>query len=494
VSGRRRTEQKLPESEETFVSWSTKMTSDTGAYLATLGLSSPRALEGFLEAAPDAIVVVDRSGNIVIVNQLAEGLFGYSRRELLGMRIERLVPQRLREQHADHRDHYFRELRTRPMGEGRELSGCRKDGSEFPVEISLSPLKTETGTLVISIIRDTTARNKVEARFRGFLEAAPDAIVVVNREGKMVILNTQAERLFKFPREDLLGMPVETLVPERFRGRHVGHRGEFFADPRVRPMGSGLELFGLRSDGSEFPVEISLSPIETEEGVLVSAAIRDITERKLVETRLRSSLKEKEVLLKEIHHRVKNNLQIVSSMLHLQMEKLSDAQAIELFQDSQNRVRSIALFHEKLYQSRDLGRVEIAEYLKGLANGLFATYGVSPDDIVLEVHSEDIPLGVDAAISCGLIVNELVSNSLKHAFPAQRKGRVEVTLRSAGTDVVLDVADNGIGFSATLDFRNPSTLGLKLVAIFTEQLDGTMDLTREAGTRFSLRFTPGIRS
>ena len=235
------------------------------------------------------------------------------------------------------------------MGEGRELSGRRKDGSEFPVEISLSPLKTETGTLVISIIRDSTAQKKVEAKFRGFLEAAPDAIVVVNREGKIVILNTQAERLFKFTRENLLGMPVETLVPERFRGRHVGHRGGFFTDPRVRPMGSGLELFGLRSDGSEFPVEISLSPIETEEGVLVLAAIRDISDRKLVETKLRASLKEKEVLLKEIHHRVKNNLQILSSMLNLQMDQLSDTKAIELFKESQNRVRSIALFHEKLY-------------------------------------------------------------------------------------------------------------------------------------------------
>ncbi len=470
------------------------MMSDYRAYLATLGLSSPLALEGFLEAAPDAIVVVDWSGNIVIVNQLTEHLFDYSRQELLGMQIEELVPQRFREHHAGYRNSYFREPHTRPMGEGRELSGRRKDGSEFPVEISLSPLKTETGTLVISIIRDATARKKVEARFRGFLEAAPDAIVVVNREGKIVILNTQAERLFKHTRENLLGMPVETLVPERFRNRHVGHRGGFFADPRVRPMGSGLELFGLSSDGSEFPVEISLSPIETEEGVLVTAAIRDISDRKLVETKLRASLKEKEVLLKEIHHRVKNNLQILSSMLNLQMDQLSDTKAIELFKESQNRVRSIALFHEKFYQSRDLGRVEIAEYIKALANGLFATYGVNSDDIVLVVHTQDIPLGVDTAISCGLIVNELVSNSLKHAFPDHRKGQVEVTLRSCGTDVVLEVADNGLGFPANLDFRSPNTLGLKLVAIFTEQVDGTMDLKREGETRFSLRFTPGKRS
>jgi len=181
-------------------------------------------------------------------------------------------------------------------------------------------------------------------------------------------------------------------------------------------------------------------------------------------------------------------------MLNLQMEKLSDTKAIELFKESQNRVRSIALFHEKLYQSRDLGRVEIAEYLKGLANGLFATYGVNPDDIVLAVDTEDIPLDVDAAISCGLIVNELVSNSLKHAFPAHRKGQVEVTLCSAGTDVVLEVADDGAGFPANLDFRNPSTLGLKLVVIFTEQVGGSMNLTREGGTRFSLRFTPKTRS
>jgi PAS domain S-box-containing protein len=470
------------------------MMSDYRAYLATLGLSSPMALEGFLEAAPDAIVVVDGSGHIVIVNQLSERLFGYSRQELLGMPIEGLVPQRFSERHADYRNNYFREPHTRPMGEGRELWGRRRDGSEFTVEISLSPLTTETGTLVISIIRDTTARKKVEERFRGFLEAAPDAIVVVNREGRMVILNSQAERLFKYAREDLLGMPVETLVPARFRGRHGEHRRGFFADPRVRPMGSGLELFGLRSDASEFPVEISLSPIDTEEGVLVSAAIRDISDRKRVETKLRASLQEKEVLLKEIHHRVKNNLQIVSSMLNLQMDQLSDTKAIGLFRESQNRVRSIALFHEKLYQSRDLGRVEIAEYLKGLAHDSFATYGVNPDDIVLAVHTEDIPLGVDAAISCGLIVNELVSNSLKHAFPDRRQGQVEVTLRSDGCDVVLEVADNGVGIPASLDVHSASTLGLKLVAIFTEQVGGTIDLERERGTKFRLRFTPGTHS
>jgi PAS domain S-box-containing protein len=453
--------------------------------------SGATALEAFLQAAPDAIVVVDEQGLIVMVNSLTQRMFGFRREELLHHSIEVLIPPRYHESHVQHRAQYFVEPRTRSMGEGRALSGRRRDGSEFSIEISLSPLKTADGVLVMAAIRDITERKKVEDKFRGFLEAAPDAIVIVNPEGKMVLLNSQAEKLFGYRRAELLGQMVETLVPPRYRRQHPEHRHGFMTDPRVRPMGSGLELFGIRKDGSEFPVEISLSPIESEEGMLVSAAIRDTSERKLVETRLRTSLKEKEVLLKEVHHRVKNNLQIVSSMLNLQMDQITDPLSLGLFKESQSRVRSIALFHEKLYQSKDLAHVDIAEYLKGLTNGLFTTYGVNPDDILLAIDTEDVPMGVDAAISCGLIVNELVSNALKHAFRDGRRGRVSVNLRREGNEALLTVRDSGVGFPSDIDFRDPTTLGLKLVCILTEQLRGTIDLDVAEGTRFVIRFERG---
>ncbi len=216
---------------------------------------------------------------------------------------------------------------------------------------------------------------------------------------------------------------------------------------------------------------------------------QDITRRKRVEKKLTASLKEKEVLLKEIHHRVKNNLQIIYSILNLQSGKIKDKRILNIFKQTQNRIKSMGLIHEKLYQSKDLARLDFAQYIRSLTVHLFHTYKIKANEVNLNTDIGDVFFDIDTTIPCGLIINELVSNSLKHAFPGSRKGEVSVKMhKDQKGHYTLIVRDTGIGFPRDVDFRKTDTLGMKLVSDLVKQLKGTIELIRIKGTEFKIIF------
>ena len=363
--------------------------------------------------------------------------------------------------------------------------------------------------------RDTDERGRSDAQLRGFVEASPDALVIVRTDGRIAFVNAQTEALFGYARDELIARPVEMLVPERFKGKHPAQGAGYFANPKARAMRSGLNLYGRRKDGSEFPVEISLSPVQTGEGVLVSSAIRDISDRKTAEQierarqvatarlernlaeRTRSdeargaALDEKTAMLQEIHHRVKNNLQVVLSLLNLQARKIHDEGTKAVFVDAQGRIRAIALLHESLYQSSDLGRIDMQAYFAKVAATLERAYGGDRRPARITATVEGVSLPVDKAVPCGLIVNELITNALKHAFRTSRDpalNEIRVALHRQGGQMVLSVEDNGGGFPDEQDPGSDETLGVSIVHDLSAQLGGAAAFSNCDGARCTVRF------
>jgi PAS domain S-box-containing protein len=248
---------------------------------------------GLLEAAPDAMVVVNQGGEIVLLNLQAAKQFGYQRDELLGKKVKSIIPEGFAERLLADGTRSAEEALAQHIGTGIELYGRRKNGSDFPIEIMLSPLDGADGILVTAAIRDISVRKQaeihlaqMEARYRGLLEAAPDAMVVVNQGGEIVLLNLQAEKQFGYQRDELLGQEVKNIIPEGFAERLLADGTRSAEEALAQHIGTGIELYGRRKNGSDFPIEIMLSPLKSADGILVTAAIRDISVRKSAEAHL----------------------------------------------------------------------------------------------------------------------------------------------------------------------------------------------------------------
>jgi PAS domain S-box-containing protein len=453
-------------------------------------LNSPETrFKRTVEATPDlAIFILDLNGNVSGWTQEAERFGGYGADDVVGRHFSAMFTEH--DQRLGKPSALIETARTK----GRSISEgwrVRKDGTRFWGIVVIDSIHGDSGKLLgfVNVTRDMSMERYPDERFRRVVESAPNAMVMVNADGRIEMVNTEAELVFGYCREEMLGQPVEMLVPPRFREPHLGLRSAFLAAPQTRTMGVGRDLYAVKKDGNEFPVQIGLNPLPSDEGTMILSAIVDITDRKEREQRIEAALKEKDLMLGEIHHRVKNNLQVLYSLLAMQTSNIKDAAAVNVLRESQNRVKSMALIHQRLYESANFAQVDFRDFLEEFIPALLASYGSDPGLIFVSFTGVEARLPISIAIPCGLVVNELVSNALKHAFPDERRGRIEIDLITEPNDIiVLSVSDDGIGIPDDLDLARTGTLGLQLVTSLATQLGAKIAIHRSKPTRFELRF------
>ncbi|MFT5338048.1 MAG: PAS domain S-box-containing protein [Luteibaculaceae bacterium] len=409
-----------------------------------------------LETAPDGIIVVNNTGHIVMVNKQTEKLFGYVRNELLGKEIEILVPSRFLGKHKHHRDQYIDKPKSRNMGQNKDLYGKRKDGTNFPVEISLSPLNSDGKQFVSAAIRDISDRKRAENKFKSLLESAPDAMVIVDQKGLITLVNAQVENIFGYTREELIGQKVEILIPSKFHGNHPSHREGFHANPNVRPMGAGKILLGLRKNGEEFPVEISLSPLETEDGRLVSAAIRDITERKQAEEQmnimnqqLMSKNKELEQFAYIASHDLQEPLRTVSNftdLIKLQYHDLFDEKgkkSLQFISDATTRMQSLIkdlLEFSRIGLEIEKKPINVTSLMENLVQDISSKIMETKSKIVWD----KLPIIFGAETEIRLLFQNLITNAIKFKMPDDDP-LITIKAEEFKEHWEFRVEDNGIG-------------------------------------------------
>lgn len=364
-----------------------------------------------------------------------------------------------------------------------------KDGSYKWVSWNSYPMIEEE--LIFAVARDVTELKEIgealkesEIKYRNIFENVQDVFYQIDRSGVITEISPSIERYSGYKPGELIGKPVEMIYLDMEDRKELlkvlREKGEL-ADYELKLETKNKDLVYV-SVNAHFLFDSQNQPIGFE------GSLRDISARKKAELKLQKSLEEKEMLLKEIHHRVKNNLMVISSLLNLQSQYIKDKEALGIFRESQSRAKSMALIHERLYRSTDLKRIDFGDYIRTLAMDLSRTYGTDPGLIKMNINVENLMLDINTAIPLGLIVNELLSNTMKHAFPNNMEGEINLDFRRIGNEYVLIVLDDGVGFPEDLDFKNTDSLGLQLVNSLTGQIGGEVELDTNKGTKFSIRF------
>jgi len=445
--------------------------------------------EALLDALPHLVWVADPSGRLLYVNQAYADYVGGARELIVGGDCRSHV-------HPDEAKAARAVLASTFSSLGvlrLELRLRRHDGIYLWHMVRANPVFDEQDALVGYIGTDTDideekrAAAKRSRTLAAIVESSVEGIVSFDLDGRITSFNPGAERLYGWREAEVLGRSIyEVMLPAASQETARAFLGRLHTQPRTEPF----ESQHRRRDGSEFPAMVSLAAVydEREQPTGASVICRDVTRAKADEARVRSSLDEKEVLLMEVHHRVKNNMQIVCSLLSLQSHQARDPDTVDILTDMEARVRAIGLAHEKLYQAPDISRIDLAAHVRDIVQGLVHAFSMSRIGRP-KVHFDlaETWVGVDTAIPVGLIVNELVTNALKYAFVGRTSGVLSLVLRADGERLYLDVGDDGIGMPPPAE-RRKGSLGLRLVTTLVRQLGGVLRQSEGGGTHFALTF------
>ncbi len=461
-------------------------------------LTPSLASEKIVSTMPNFLILSDHRGRITKINQSITSVLGYKESDLMGKPFYELF--------APTKKIDLKKVVYEGKKVNMESVICTIKNQEMDVFLNISPifsiLKDPTGFVIIGtdLTETKKAMHKIienEFKFRSVVEQTSDGIFLSIDSGKIIDWNKSMEKITGIKKAEAtskciyeimhqINSPNESELELSFLKEKYD---DIFSSRNLPDELKIQEREILHTNGSLRNITVNNFFVEKSSPLILCTVVQDVTDRKEFENSLKTSLAEKEVLLREIHHRVKNNLQIISSLLNLQTVYIDDEEALNLFKESQNRVKSMSMIHESLYQSRDLAHIDFSIYLSRLCNELLSSYGVNINLITLKTDLEKIFLDINTAIPCGLIITELFTNSIKYAFPEARKGIIDIKFQLDTDDnFILEVSDNGVGFPDDIDFENTKSLGMRLVSSLVDQLDGTIELDNSSGTRFIIKF------